>query len=370
MPYNLSKITEPTLLLDLDKVRRNITRMQLKADAGVVFRPHFKTHQCAAVGEIFRQKGIEKITVSSLQMAEYFARHGWNDITLSFAVNLRQSTGIDKLAAKIQLNLLVENRRAVQHLAANLTSRTKVFIKIDTGYQRTGCHWENETEIFQLVNAVRESKQLQFAGLLAHAGHTYTAKSKEQILQIYQDTVGKMQQLQAGISERFGIRCVISIGDTPSCSLVTSFNGVDEIRPGNFVFYDAMQLQLGSCRAEEIALVLACPVVAKYETRQQIVIHGGAVHLSKESIPFKKKGRYYGLIVPLKRKTGWGNIFANSHVSSLSQEHGIIRADEALFKSIEIGDLLGIVPVHSCLTVNLMRKYLTSEGSIFKALQL
>jgi len=33
---------------------------------------------------------------------------------------------------------------------------------------------------------------------------------------------------------------LISYGDTPSCSIAENFDEVDEIRPGNFVFYDVM----------------------------------------------------------------------------------------------------------------------------------
>ena len=52
-------ITKPTVLLDSDKVRRNIARMAAKAnETGLSFRPHFKTHQSAQVGTWFREFGV------------------------------------------------------------------------------------------------------------------------------------------------------------------------------------------------------------------------------------------------------------------------------------------------------------------------
>ena len=82
------QIAKPTLLLDTQKVRRNITRMAEKVQrSGVRLRPHFKTHQSAVIDEWFRAQGITDITVSSVDMAIYFARHGWDDITIAFPVN-------------------------------------------------------------------------------------------------------------------------------------------------------------------------------------------------------------------------------------------------------------------------------------------
>jgi len=50
---------------------------------GLHFRPHFKTHQAAALGDLFRAEDVTSITVSSLHMARYFARNGWRDITIA-----------------------------------------------------------------------------------------------------------------------------------------------------------------------------------------------------------------------------------------------------------------------------------------------
>src|SRR5690606_14524169 len=97
--------------LDKEVVLRNIERMAKKAaEHRLRFRPHFKTHQSAEVGEWFRAFGVEAITVSSVRMAEYFAVSGWNDITIAFSVNVLELFNINRLAANIRLNVLVENK--------------------------------------------------------------------------------------------------------------------------------------------------------------------------------------------------------------------------------------------------------------------
>ena len=79
------QVTEPTMVLNEEVCKSNIARMAAKAKAAnVVFRPHFKTHQSREIGEWFRASGVDKITVSSLNMAMKFAEWGWNDITVAF----------------------------------------------------------------------------------------------------------------------------------------------------------------------------------------------------------------------------------------------------------------------------------------------
>jgi len=93
------KIEKPTLLLDESTARKNICRMAGHArDAGVAFRPHFKTHQSVEIGEWFRSVVVSAITVSSVDMALYFARCGWADITIAFPANLRQQRDLAALA--------------------------------------------------------------------------------------------------------------------------------------------------------------------------------------------------------------------------------------------------------------------------------
>ena len=114
---------KPTLIIDTAKVKLHIENMQSKATASqVIFRPHFKTHQSAEIGQLFKERGIVKITVSSVSMARFFARHGWKDITIAFPVNLSEIDEIEQLASHITLNLLVESTFSTQYLADHLES--------------------------------------------------------------------------------------------------------------------------------------------------------------------------------------------------------------------------------------------------------
>ena len=109
-------ITKPTLLVDEKKCRENIQKMVEKAKRNdVTLRAHVKTHQSLSVGKWLKEAGIEKITVSSLEMAKYFSKE-WGDITVAFPVNILEIATINLLASCIQLNLLVENRETIDFL--------------------------------------------------------------------------------------------------------------------------------------------------------------------------------------------------------------------------------------------------------------
>ncbi|WP_456441436.1 alanine racemase [Caldithrix abyssi] len=357
----LNNIKQPTLLLDRRKCINNIEKMVKKAaDHGLCFRPHFKTHQSVEIGRWFNDLGVRSITVSSLSMAEYFARAGWQDITVAFPVNVREMDAINRLAGRIQLNLLVESSQVTDFLAAKLKSKVNLFIKIDSGLHRTGLEPAATDEVDRILDVAQKSPRLNFSGFLTHSGHTYRAKSVAEIKDIHTDAVRQLSVLKEKYRARFP-HLIVSIGDTPSCSLVDDFSSVDEIRPGNFVFFDVMQWQLGSCAPDQVAVALACPVVAKHEQRGELVLYGGAIHLSKERLVLQDGRTCYGVMVELK-EDGWEIPSKIQPLTGLSQEHGILNVDKETMQKIAVGDLVGILPVHSCLTAHLMKGYLTFDG--------
>ncbi len=360
------KVKKPTLILNSDICRSNISIMALKArEQNVIFRPHFKTHQSANVAEYFREEGVTAITVSSVAMAQYFAKNGWKDITIAFPVNLLEIDEINELASIIKIHLLIESEDTAVFLRENLTGNCGFFIKIDTGYHRAGIEASNVYLINKVLQASKSSK-LYFEGFLTHSGNAYHVKYRAELLDIQQNSVEKLLRLKKHYQPQYP-NIILSVGDTPTCSQLTIASGIDEIRPGNFVFFDVMQFALGSCAPDNIAVALVCPVVAMHHSRQEAVIYGGAVHLSKEqtSLPPDPEP-IYGLAVSWDG-TNWDTGTLLGKVSSLSQEHGIITLTQEGC-NLKPGDLVAVLPIHSCLTANLMRKYVTTDNEVFETM--
>ncbi|MHC1739576.1 MAG: alanine racemase [Anaerolineaceae bacterium] len=360
-------ISQPTLLLDSEIARLNLHMMVEKVKkAGVRFRPHFKTHQSAQIGEWFREVGVNAITVSSVDMAEYFAMAGWNDILIAFSLNIRQLECIQALARKIHLGVLVEDRVAVQALKIIAPEQVGVWIKVDAGAHRTGMDWQSIDAIQGLVSEIHKYDHLHFRGLLTHSGNTYHCDSTEEIIHAFRTGVDRLNELRS-VLEDAGESCLVSVGDTPGCSLCEDFSGIDELRPGNFIFYDAQQLQIGSCTAAQISVAVACPIVALHPERSEVVVYGGAIHLSKDWIE-RKEGYSFGLVA-LQKEDHWGEPIPGAYVRSLSQEHGVVKFEEGIPSGLKIGDLLFVFPAHSCLTVQALKNYLTLKGEVIRTMK-
>jgi D-serine deaminase-like pyridoxal phosphate-dependent protein len=353
-------IKTPTLLLDEQKCRSNIKMMYDKAlGHDVELRPHFKTHQSLEIGRWFKAIGVQKITVSSLTMASYFSEE-WEDILVAFPTNINEIETINALASKVNLHLSVENLESITYLSKHLKSPVNIYIQIDVGYNRTGIQPNNINLINGVLRVVDDSDLLTFVGFFAHSGHTYTLRTAGDIKSAH----AKSLQIMSGLSKHYPF-AKISLGDTPACSLCEDFSGVDEIRPGNFVFYDLMQHQIGSCDISQIAVALACPVVAIHQDRSEIVIYGGGVHFSKDRLE-DTEGIIFGRLAE-ENSSGWGRVIPNMYVKSLSQEHGIVSVPEALIEKYRIGDHVLVLPVHSCMTADLMKSYRTLSGKeVFK----
>jgi D-serine deaminase-like pyridoxal phosphate-dependent protein len=349
----MMNFSKPTFLIDPQICRSNIRSMAGKAaSSGAIFRPHFKTHQSLAIGKWFRQEGISRITTSSLSAAHYFTGDGWDDITVAFPVNLREMDLINELAGRIRLGLLVEDPEVVRALQEKLTAGVDAYIKIDTGYHRTGLMLEEMPVISNIADLIRQNPLTRLKGLLTHAGHTYHAKDLPEIRSIFGDSLTILESISTRLGES---ELLLSYGDTPSCSLLDDLTGIGELRPGNFVFYDLMQWKAGVCSFNQIGGIVVCPVVAVHTARNQAVLYGGAVHLSKDSISVDDRP-VFGQLVTFDGK-GWSEPVPGAFVVSLSQEHGILEASAEVIGTLEPGMLAGIIPVHSCLTARLLQGY-------------
>ncbi len=355
-------ITKPTLVLDEDRVRRNISRMAARAARfGVRFRPHFKTHQSRHVGRIFREFGVESITVSSVDMAAYFAADGWRDILIAFPLNILEAEEIGRLAAGCRLGILVESARGLPALARGVDASMDLWIKINVGANRAGADWNDSALLDEICREAGRHPQFRVRGLLTHNGRTYLARTYEALTRVHADAMRKMRKARNALAASGFPGLEISVGDTPACWRLDDFAGADEIRPGNFVLHDATQLELGTCAEREIAAAVACPVVSTHPARNEAVIFGGAVHLSKDDLITRREGRIFGRVCRPARG-GWGKILPRTTVSGISQEHGIVRTTSVELNRIKPGDILFVLPAHSCLTVNLWSHYVRLDG--------
>ncbi len=345
-----SDLKTPSLILDLARVRRNAERIsEMATRLNVSLRPHVKTHKCIEVGRIQTAGHSGAITVSTLAEAKAFARHGFSDITYAVPIERGKfDAAIAMLQSGVKLNLLTDDAETAAQLdeaAGKGGVRFDVFVKIDCGTHRVGVEPDSAAAI-DIPRQLSDAKHLNFAGILTHAGHSYGSTSKVEMLAVARHERDLMVKLAEGLRSMSIAVPTVSIGSTPTMSCVDHLDGIDEIRPGNYIFFDGYQATLGSCSFDDTALTVLTAVVHKNVSQRKLVIDAGAIAISKDRGPVSlDPACAYGHVLDLEgNETGM-------RVTSLSQEHGEIAADDSpAFEQLRVGDRLRILANHSCLT--------------------
>jgi D-serine deaminase-like pyridoxal phosphate-dependent protein len=349
-------LSTPAFLVDRDIVTRNCDRMRAKAErSGVGFRPHVKTHKVAEIGRLQHGGATGPITVSTMAEAEHFAAAGFGDITYAVPIAPAKLDRAAALGRAIErFNILVDSQEALQAVESFAGERPgsvfDVFLKVDCGYHRAGVD-PSRPESVQLALALSRSSSVRFHGLLTHAGHSYNALTTDEVLAIARQETSAVAKFAATLAQAGAGELVRSIGSTPTCTHTESFTDCDEVRPGNYVFFDAFQATLGSCSLTDVAVSVLTTVVGCYPERQELIVDAAALALSKDPGPNHIDPTFgYGLVCDLGLRPQPLKLIA------LSQEHGKIDAagDASCWP---VGTRLRIVPNHSCLTAAMYDRY-------------
>jgi len=328
--------------------------MREKANtSGVAFRPHVKTHKTVEIGRMQHGGTAGPITVSTLAEAEHFARDGYRDIT--YAVPLAPAADkLERVAALgvrlDRLSVLVDSERTLHALEEFSTARGvtfDVFLKVDCGYHRAGVDPDSPDSV-RLALALGRSEAIRFQGLLTHAGHSYNARDVEEIRRIAAEESGCLTRFRALLAAEGLGDARRSIGSTPTAAVVERFSECDEVRPGNYIFYDAFQATIGSCRLEDVAVSVLTTVVGSYPERDSLIVDAGALGLSKDVGPEHIVRSFgYGLVCDVDLRP------LPMRIVALSQEHGKIVSEA----HVPVGTKLRILPNHSCLTAAMYEVY-------------
>ncbi|MCB1056992.1 MAG: alanine racemase [Acidobacteria bacterium] len=362
----LAELQTPCALIERSVLERNVATMARRmAELGVSLRPHVKTHKCAEIAR--RQGGFQGdaggITVSTLAEARFFAGHGFRDITWALPLDPERLAAVAELQRGLEgLHLLLDDPAvlaAVEAFGSAHGVRFSVFLEVDCGYHRSGVD-PGLGEAFELARRLAESPVVEFRGLLTHAGHAYRCQGAAELEAVAEEersvTAGFAAELRAqGVPVP-----VVSVGSTPTMSRVRDLSGVDEVRPGNYVFYDLHQEAIGSCRRRDIALSVLATVVGCYPQSGRLVLNAGALALSKDRGAEHVEGfRGYGALLT----ADGSRVLDHLRLTGLSQEHGHVQSfPPERAAELPVGSRVRILPNHSCLTAALHEDYVVVDG--------
>lgn len=363
-PNDLTTLKTPCLILDGEKTRRNAERVsEIAARLGARLRPHIKTHKSAEIARIQTIGHDSALTVSTLAEIWGFARNGFSDFT--YAVPFEPGKfpeAAELVRTGLTLNLITDDPNTpheLDALAIEAGVRFGVFLKVDCGYHRCGV-LPDSAAATAIPRSLAASSNLDFAGILTHAGHSYHAATKDELRRIAAEERDTMVEFADRLRSGGIAVPTVSIGSTPTITHVDHLDGIDEIRPGNYILFDASQATLGSCGFDDCALTVLTAVVSRDRTHRKIVIDAGAIALSKDRGPVDlDAGCGFGRVLDLE-----GNDLG-LRVDSMSQEHGIVKVEnDELFDRLKVGTRLRVLANHSCLTAAQHDVYNVLEGGV------
>jgi len=348
----LDTLRTPALILDRAVLIRNLDRMAARAARlGVALRPHVKTHKCVEVASLQHERGASGFTVSTLREAEAMFAAGFDDLTWAFPLSPGAIAAALDLGGSGTLRLLVDDAAtfsALEKAAAAGRLRPHVWLKVDCGYHRAGVD-PASGEGLELAGRMASSGSTIFDGLLTHAGHAYDAHEREARLAVANQERHVMVEFAGRLRAAGHEVPGISIGSTPTLTIVEDLTGVTEARPGNYAFLDLAQVGLGVCGVEDVAVSILATVVSHPAGAERAVIDAGALALSKDHGP--EQGEWRGMMGAVCPDPARTVPDATLRLESISQEHGVIRPSRpgALNGRLPVGARVRVLPNHSCL---------------------
>ena len=337
----LEDLDTPAMLVDLDKMERNIASWQTEISShNVKLRPHVKTHKVPEIAKLQLQAGASGITVAKVAEAEVFAAQGINDIFIAYPIiGAAKWQRVANLARDRQIIVGLDSEigaRGLNHAAREADLILKVRIEIDGGLNRSGVAPSDALNLCQIIQSL---PNLELDGIFGFRSIFFAAASGRTPTEIGFEEGEFFVSIAENLrSSGIPIRNV-SIGSTPTAKYAARVSGVTEVRPGTYVFGDYMMAELGAVEYDNVALSILCTVISNSRSGQ-VTIDGGFKTFCGDSIPSKLNLKGYAKAVN-----------HDAYLESMSEEHGVVKLGEGV--KLEVGDRLAFYPIHVCTTVNL-----------------
>jgi D-serine deaminase-like pyridoxal phosphate-dependent protein len=347
----ITDLVTPSLLLDRERLDRNIQRLASRArDLGVTLRPHVKTAKSIDVVRRLFPDGPGPITVSTLAEAEYFAGHGYRDMTYAVGLSpgsaLRAMQICRRTGAEIKLLLdTVDQADALAEIRSATGMVPSILIELDCDDHRGGLK-PDDPRLVKVADRV-VAAGCRLAGVLAHAGESYGLTTPE-ALERAAENERQATVHAAEILRGHGHACpIVSLGSTPTAHFARSLEGVTELRAGVYMFLDLVQHGVGVCGIDDLAISVLATVIGTKPEKGWVLVDAGWMALSRDrGTASQRVDQGYGMVCDAA-----GQVLEDVIVAQASQEHGIltIRAgSDRKIPDLKVGDRVRILPNHAC----------------------
>lgn len=338
-------IQTPCLIVDLDALERNITKMgQFAKEMGVRHRVHGKMHKSVDIALLQEKLGDScGVCCQKVSEAEVFARGGIKDVLVSNQV--REPAKIDRLARLPKLGartiVCVDDLENVAELAAAVNkhdTQIECLVEIDCGAGRCGA--SEGQPVVDIAKAIAATPGLTFSGIQAYQGamqHMENFQERKEKIDIAVGMVARtVEMLKAE-----GLECdIVGGGGTGSYYFEGNSGVFNELQCGSYAFMDADYQRIHDEKGERISefensLFILTSVMSHTKADKAICDAGLKAQSVDSGLPY---------------------IFGRDDVEYIkcSDEHGVISDANGALK---INEKLKLVPGHCDPTCNVHDYY-------------
>ncbi len=338
---NISDLDTPALLIDIDIMERNLARVADYARKhDLRLRPHTKTHKIPGLARRQIDLGAAGITVAKTTEAEVMMAASPSDLLIAYPVIGRAKLErLRAIAAKTDVTVVVDSLDAAR-MISDAGIKAGILVEVDVGLGRMGV---TAGEAPLLVEEIIKLPVVEWRGLAFYPGHVKDPNEES--------AIAALQTTILELYDRFVAMHIppqiVSGGSTPLLYHSHLFEGMNEIRPGTYIFNDKNTWAMGSCGREDCAATMLATVVSVQGGR--MMIDGGSKTFSSDKLSTGGPG--FGEIVEAP-----GALF-----HKMNEEHGYVDISQAGC-SFHVGDRLRVLPNHICAAVNLQERIYGVRG--------
>jgi D-serine deaminase-like pyridoxal phosphate-dependent protein len=207
---------------------------------------------------------------------------------------------------------------------------------MDVGLNRVGV--TPGPQLVELAEGLTRLPNLSFEGITFYPGHIRStgedgARELDRIGEVVTGVLADL--LRAGIEPK-----IVSGGSTPTLFLSHRVTGLNEIRPGTYIFNDRNTVASAACGFQDCAVSVLATVVSTARPGQMIIDGGSKTFSSDRLIGTSEVS--FGRLVEAP-----GAVFRN-----MNEEHGYVDIRNAERK-FSVGDRVHVIPNHVCVAMNL-----------------
>ncbi len=338
----------PCLLVDVDRLETNIrTLADFARSVGRAVRPHAKTHKSHWVAERQIAHGAVGLTVATPWEAEVFAPLGAGLFlarSVAGAPSIRRLVSLKRAGGDLILSTdSVDGARELSAAFDAAGLQAPVRIEIDVGQARCGVRPEQARALAREIDGLAG---LRLEGVFTHEGHVYSVEGPDALPAFAQRVANLMAGVAADLTADGHGPLTVSVGATPSRYEIAKLEGITELRPGSYVYYDRTHVLLGAADESDCAATILTTVIS-VPNPGQAVVDAGRKALGSDGIARECVG-----VLPDQPRADFRRA---------SEEHGLIDWPEDE-PPPRVGDRFRVIPFHVCTAVNLPDEIVLVRG--------